>query len=166
MDRYTGSTCESKSIIVSMRRIRTTLCAMWRDVFKFRAQRREIQGLNQVTNKQLLPTVGSWSTNLESLSDMEQPRWRRPKYLAQNFLTTVCQSIQEDNALFCYWCCNFQALQQRRSQLDNMLIVPPQHMELVSGYVHCGWVVGQGQIDGNAYDKPWKWLMQNQGMHS
>ena len=47
-----------------------------------------------------------------------------------------------------------------------MLIVSPQHMEFVNSYIHCGWVADQGVFDGNAYDKPWQWLMQNQGMHS
>ena len=47
-----------------------------------------------------------------------------------------------------------------------MLIVPPQHMELINSYIHCGSVAaGRGELDRDAYDKPWQWLVQNQGMH-
>ena len=57
-----------------------------------------------------------------------------------------------------------QALQRRRSQLDNMLIAPPQHMEIMEGYVHRGWV-DRGK-EGEEYDKPWEWWTTGKGMSS
>ena len=74
-------------------------------------------------------------------------------------------SIYSGNEEVIFYYFHIQALQQRRTQLDNMLIVPPQHMELVDSYIHCGWVADPGILDGNTYDKPWQWLIQNQGMH-
>lgn len=56
-----------------------------------------------------------------------------------------------------------QALQQRRSQLDRMLVVPPQHMEYVDNYVHRGWV--DPDKERSDYDRPWEWLKRNQGIY-
>ena len=128
------------------------------DVFKFRPQRREIQGLNhQTAANRWLFGFGHGAASLEKtqLSRTELPNHSRPIYSGRKCSIMLNTDIH-----------HFQALQQRRSQLDNMLIVPPQHMELVNGYIHCGWVaVDQGGSDGSAYDKPWQWLMRNQGMH-